>query len=83
MAGLPSGENDLVFPPDTSGVSGAHCVVRLVGDGATLTDLGSTYGTFLSDGTRIPPNQPVPLKVGDSFTLGSAKQKFILERKDS
>lgn len=74
-------QNDLVFPADTTGVSGRHCVVRLTDGGATLTDLGSSFGTFLSDGTRLQPNQPVELKVGDSFTLGSQKQRFTLEVK--
>ena len=74
-------QNDLVFPADTTGVSGRHCVVRLTPNGAALTDLGSSFGTFLGDGTRLEPNQPVELKAGDSFTLGSQKQRFILEAK--
>ncbi len=74
-------QNDLVFPADTTGVSGRHCVVRLTNGGATLTDLGSSFGTFLSDGTRLQPNQAAELKVGDSFTLGSQKQRFTLESK--
>ena len=74
-------QNDLVFPADTTGVSGRHCVVRLTTGGATLTDLGSSFGTFLGDGTRLQPNQAVALKVGDSFTLGSQKQRFTLESK--
>ena len=74
-------KNDLVFPPDTTGVSGCHCVVRLTSSGATLTDLGSSFGTFLADGTRLQSNRPVELKVGDRFALGSQKQVFSLERK--
>lgn len=74
-------QNDLVFPADTTGVSGRHCVVRLTNGGATLTDLGSSFGTFLGDGARLQPNQAVELKVGDSFTLGSQKQRFTLESK--
>lgn len=74
-------QNDLVFPADTTGVSGRHCVVRLTTGGATLTDLGSSFGTFLGDGTRLQPNQAVELKAGDSFTLGSQKQRFTLESK--
>ena len=74
-------QNDLVFPANTTGVSGAHCVVRLTSAGATLTDLGSSFGTFLEDGTRLTPRQAVELKVGDCFTLGSQKQKFRLEAK--
>ena len=76
-------QNDLVFPADTTGVSGVHCVLRLTSTGATLTDLGSSFGTFLGDGVRLQPNQPVELKAGDTFTLGSRKQGFRLEQKNS
>lgn len=75
-------KNDLVFPADTSGVSGAHCVLQVSGHQVTLTDLGSSFGTFLADGTRLTSGQPIELKVGDSFALGSQKQKFRLEQKD-
>lgn len=75
-------KNDLVFPANTTGVSGVHCMVQPTLDGAKLTDLGSSFGTFLSDGTRLTPNQPVELKVGDGFALGSQNQKFRLERKE-
>lgn len=81
MGRLPE-KNDLVFPPDTVGVSGVHCMVKENGDSALLIDLGSSYGTFLADGSRLTPNQPVELKIGDSFVLGSQKQKFVLERKN-
>ena len=80
MGRLPD-QNDIVFPADTTGVSGTHCVVRPSGSGAVLTDLGSSFGTFLADGTRLQPHQPVELQVGDSFTLGSQKQKFTLVQK--
>ena len=80
MGRLPD-KNDLVFPADTTGVSGVHCVLRLTSAGATLTDLGSSFGTFLHDGTRLQPHQAVNLRPGDSFTLGSQKQKFKLESK--
>lgn len=76
-------QNDLVFPADTTGVSGRHCVLRLTAGGATLTDLGSSFGTFLGNGVRLQPNQPVELKAGDTFTLGSRKQEFRLEQKNS
>lgn len=80
MGRLPD-KNDLVFPADTTGVSGVHCVLRLTSTGATLTDLGSSFGTFLNDGVRLQPHQAVDLKPGDSFALGSQKQKFKLESK--
>ena len=74
-------QNDLVFPADTTGVSGVHCVVRLTSGGATLTDLGSSFGTFLNGQNKIPPQQPTALKLGDTFALGSQRQTFRLERK--
>ena len=74
-------KNDLVFPADTTGVSGVHCVVRLTSGGATLTDLGSSFGTFLNGQNKLPPQQPTALKLGDTFALGSQRQTFRLERK--
>ena len=74
-------KNDLVFPADTTGVSGVHCVVRLTSAGATLTDLGSSFGTFLNGSQKLTPHQSVELKPGDTFSLGSQRQKFRLERK--
>ena len=75
-------KNDLVFPADTTGVSGVHCVVHLTSSGATLTDLGSSFGTFLNGQNKIPPQQPTDLKPGDTFALGSQRQTFRLERKN-
>lgn len=76
-------KNDLVFPADSQGVSGVHCMVQADGSRALLTDLGSTYGTYLADGTRLEPNRPVVLQIGDSFLLGSEKQRFSLQRRQT
>ena len=43
-----------------------------------LQDLGSTYGTFLSDGRKLSPSQAVELREGDSFSLGSQRERFIV-----
>lgn len=72
---------DFLFPSDTQGVSGLHCVLRFQDGKLYLEDLGSSYGTFLGSGQRLPQNQPVALQVGDSFSLGSDQQKFIITRK--
>ena len=62
----------IVFSEGSTGISGIHCSVSF--DSAsgvfTLTDLGSTYGTFLINGQKLAPNTPVFLKPGDSFFLG-------------
>ena len=75
-------KNDLVFSPETAGVSGVHYIVTPTVDGVALTDLGSTYGTLLADGMKLTPNKSVTLKEGDSFCLGSQKQLFKVERKE-
>ena len=56
--------------PQYEKVSSVHC--RLEGtDGALwVTDLGSTNGTFVN-GTRLAPNQPAPLREGDTLMLGT------------
>lgn len=74
-------ENDLVYPAGTSGISGRHCVVSLSGGSLTLTDSGSRYGTFLDGGRRLTPGQPVSLRIGDRFYLGSEKESFVITGK--
>lgn len=73
--------NDLVYPDGSPGISGRHCVVTLAGGQVTLTDLGSSYGTFLAGGRKLTPNQPVTLRIGDRFYLGSEKESFIITGK--
>lgn len=65
------------FPDGTPGVSSRHCMVRLdPGGTASLIDLGSTFGTFLSDGRQLPKNYPTPLAPGTRFYLGSTSCMF-------
>ena len=68
----------VVYPMDTKGISGVHCQLEADGDGAVLTDLGSSYGTFLRDGVKLSPNQPVRLKRGDEFYLAVRENTFRL-----
>ncbi len=79
--GRDPGCNDLVYPGGTPGISGQHCLVSLSGDQLTLTDLGSSYGTFLAGGKRLTPNQPVTLHIGERFYLGSETQSFVITGK--
>lgn len=73
--------NDLVYPGNTPGISGRHCVVLMENGQLWLKDLGSTHGTFLASGQRLAANQAVPLAVGDRFWLGSERETFIVTRK--
>lgn len=63
----------LVFQVGSEGVSSVHCSVSFdPASGAfVLTDLGSSYGTFLMNGQRLTPNAPVMLNPGDSFIVGA------------
>ena len=71
-------ECDVVFPPDTPGVSGKHCSLRWRGGSLFLTDLGSSFGTLLEDGRKLS-NESADLKPGMRFYLGSNKFGFQLE----
>ena len=68
--------NDLVFPADTKGISGAHCVVTVEGGRLYVKDVGSTYGTVVMPNRKLQPNVPVALNVGDRFCLGSEREVF-------
>ena len=57
--------SDLVLP--SGEVSRAHCRIDIAGQAATVTDLGSTNGTFVND-RRI--TAPTRLTVGDLLRLG-------------
>ncbi len=52
-------------------VSGRHCYITARDHCITLTDLNSTNGTLVG-GKRLPPNQPVILREGASFSLGDS-----------
>ena len=77
--GRQGGRCNICYPADAKGVSGLHCKLRKVGDRIELIDLGSTYGTFVN-GKPIAPNAPVMLQVGDTFSIGGARNTFTVYR---
>lgn len=62
----------IVYQEGTQGVSAVHCSISY--DPATntfiLTDLGSTYGTYLIGGQRVLEKTSLRLRSGDSFYVG-------------
>lgn len=62
---------------DSEKVSRAHAEIHLSGDPLTVTDLGSTNGTFVN-GARIQANQAHLLKPGDEIRFGD--RTFRIER---
>ena len=69
-----SQECAVVYQSNTPGVSGRHA--SLTFDAVTgdfiLTDLQSTYGTYLKNGQKLTPNMAYRLRSGDQFYLGEA-----------
>lgn len=59
------------------GVSRLHAVIGFMGDGVTITDLGSANGTRVN-GKRISPHTPYPLKHGDVISLGTLKMQTLV-----
>lgn len=51
-------------------VSGRHGEIGTAPDGWTITDVGSTNGTYLN-GQRIDPMRPYPLKKGDRVRIAT------------
>ena len=73
----------IVFDEATPGVSGRHC--QLTYDKATneflLTDLRSSYGTFLANGQKLDAGVAYHMKAGDSFYLGEQANSMRVEIK--
>lgn len=71
----------VVFGEKTPGVSSRHC--SLAYDNASgdfiLTDLNSTYGTFLANGQKLMPQTPYHLRVGEQFYLGGDANSLRVE----
>ena len=73
--------NDLVYPENTPGISGSHCILFIRDGQLYLQDVGSSNGTFLAGGRRLTPNQAVPLHVGDRFFLATERESFVIAQK--
>lgn len=81
LIGRDIGSCALVFQNGTPGVSSHHCSVAW--DAASgqflLTDMRSTYGTFLSNGQKVTPGVAVPLQPGSTFYLGERANAIRVE----
>ena len=81
MIGRDPANCKVVFREGTEGISGRHCAVSY--DETTnefiITDLRSTYGTFLKNGQKLNPNVPYRIKAGDEFYLYDKANSFRVE----
>lgn len=71
---------DFVFDSNTNGISRTHCKVEYNPQTGMfiLYDLGSSYGTFLGNGVRVPQGQPMALRSGDQFYLADRGCMFMV-----
>ncbi|MCH5203639.1 MAG: trypsin-like peptidase domain-containing protein [Oscillospiraceae bacterium] len=71
----------IVYSDQTPGVSGQHCTISYdsTTNLFTITDLNSTYGTFLFNGQKLNPGQPVTLQPGTSLYVGDKANSLKVE----
>ena len=62
-------------------MSRKHCCIRYdaSAEAFVLTDLRSTYGTYLNNGRKLEPDKLYNLKPGDSFYAGDKANMFSVE----
>ncbi len=65
--------SDLALPH--SQVSRSHARIEAISQECTITDLGSSNGTYVN-GEKLAPNAPVTLKDGDTVKIGPFEMHF-------
>lgn len=73
---------NIVFDKNTPGISGRHCQVAYDAneDCFLITDLGSSYGTFLGNGKKLTANVVENLFAGDTFYLCDNANRFVVTK---
>lgn len=81
LVGRDAANCTIVYREGTPGVSGRHCSISW--DPNTeeflITDLRSTYGTFLMNGQRLQPNVPYRCRAGESICVGEQSNVLRVE----
>lgn len=70
---------NMMFPSTAQGISSLHCQVSKINGKIEVTDLGSTYGTFLDNGTKLTPHVPQQLMPGQGFYLADRKYSYRIQ----
>ena len=80
IMGRNPGRCNLIYDANTEGISGKHCSVTFNKDSGKflLTDLGSSYGTFLDNGRKLTPNVTEQLSSGEMFYIYNQSNKFVV-----
>ena len=72
---------NVLFQNETKGISSLHCKVKWCNGKVLIKDLGSTYGTWLNEETRLEPNKYYELPDQGVFYLGSKENMFFMGMK--
>ena len=72
---------NVLFKNETKGISSLHCEIKWYNGKVLIKDLGSTYGTWLNEGTRMEPNKYYELPDQGVFYLGSKENMFFMGMK--
>lgn len=69
----------LGYPANAGGVSGVHCQLRPMpdGDGISICDLGSSYGTYVN-GNVLAPNMEYRITTGDTISFGDNQVWMVI-----
>lgn len=73
---------NIVFEKNTPGISGRHCQVAYDPNGECflITDLDSSYGTYLGNGKKLTANVTEKLFPGDTFYLCDNANRFVVAK---
>lgn len=73
---------NIVFDKNTPGISGRHCqvVYEPNEDCFVITDLGSSYGSYLGNGKKLTANVAEKLSAGDTFYLCDNANRFVVTK---
>lgn len=73
---------NIVFDKNAPGISGRHCQVNYDQNEGVfiITDLGSSYGTFLGNGKKLTANVPEKMSAGDTFYLCDSANRFVVSK---
>lgn len=80
MMGRDQSACDFVFDGSANGISRTHCKIQYNPQTGMfiLYDLGSSYGTYLGNGVRVPQGQPMALCAGEQFYLADRGCMFMV-----
>lgn len=67
----------VAYPGGTNGVSRNHCRIEVKNGQVTVTDLGSSYGTYVG-GRKLSPNVPVAIRQGTEICIGGEQVRLVL-----